>query len=296
MLMSAEIINGKEISLDILMELVPRVEKLKAEGVTPGLSVILVGDDPASQSYVRSKERVSKKIGLRSDTHRLPKSTSQMLVLDLIGELNANPEVHGLLVQLPVPDQIDEPTVLEAILPSKDVDGFSPISTGRLLSGQECFAPATPLGIIELLHRSGNKPDGKHVVIIGRSNIVGKPLASLLLQKRKGANATVTVCHSKTRNMGEVTRQADILVAAAGKPKFVTEDMVKEDAVVIDVGINRVEDPEAKKGYRLVGDVDFEAVKEKAKAITPVPGGVGPMTIAMLMSNTVLAAEKVCGQ
>jgi len=294
--MSAEIIDGKKISLDILMELVPRVEKLKAEGVTPGLSVILVGEDPASQSYVRSKERVSKKIGIRSETHRLPKTTSQMLVLDLIGELNANPEVHGLLVQLPVPDQIEEATVIEAILPSKDVDGFSPISTGRLLGGQECFAPATPMGILELLSRSGNPPDGKHVVIIGRSNIVGKPLAALLMQKRKGANATVTVCHSKTRRMGEITQQADILVAAVGKPKFVTGDMVKEKAVVIDVGVNRVDDAEAKKGYRLVGDVDFEAVKEKAKAITPVPGGVGPMTIAMLMSNTVLAAEKLNSQ
>jgi methylenetetrahydrofolate dehydrogenase (NADP+)/methenyltetrahydrofolate cyclohydrolase len=293
--MSAKIIDGKAISLDILVELVPRIEKLKADGVTPGLSVILVGDDPASQSYVRSKERVSAKIGIRSDTQRLPKATSQTLILDLIAELNSNPDVHGILVQLPLPDKVEEAAVLEAILPSKDVDGFSPISTGRLLSGQDCFAPATPAGIMELLKRSGNPPDGKHAVILGRSNIVGKPLAALLIQKRKGANATVTVCHSKTKNIEEITKQADILVAAMGQPKFVTADMVKEGAVVIDVGTNRVEDSDAKKGYRIVGDVDFDGVKEKARAITPVPGGVGPMTITMLMANTVLAAESLTG-
>ncbi len=294
--MTAEIIDGKAISTQVLDELRPRMAKLKSEGIFPKLDVILVGENPASESYVRGKERASGRLGIESATHRLPESTSQDEILTLINDLNKDPKVHGILVQLPLPEHIRQSVVIESVLPSKDVDGFSPVNVGRLLAGEDCFAPATASGIVELLLRSGNPPDGKHAVIIGRSNIVGKPLAALLVQKRERANATVTICHSKTRNIGEITSQADILIAAIGRPNFVTDKMVKDGAVVIDVGINRVDDPSAKRGYRLVGDVDFEAVKEKAKAITPVPGGVGPMTIAMLMCNTVLAAEKSLSQ
>ncbi len=295
-MMTAQIIDGKAISAQVLDGLEPRIAKLKSEGITPKLDVILVGENPASESYVRGKERASERLGIESHTHRLPESTSQDEVLDLVITLNEEPRVQGILVQLPLPEHIRESTVIESVLPSKDVDGFSPVNSGRLLAGEDCFAPATPSGIVELLLRSGNPPDGKHVVIVGRSNIVGKPLAALLMQKREGANATVTVCHSRTRDIEVHTRNADILVAAIGRPNFVTGDMVKDGAVVIDVGINRVDDASAKRGYRLVGDVLFEEVKEKARAITPVPGGVGPMTIAMLMSNTVKAAENSLSQ
>jgi methylenetetrahydrofolate dehydrogenase (NADP+)/methenyltetrahydrofolate cyclohydrolase len=288
-------IDGKAISEEVLEELKPRVEALMEKGIVPGLSVVILGEDPASLSYVRSKGRACQKLGMRSETIELPVETGQGELLALVGRLNAEPKVHGILVQLPLPEHVDEGKVIEAIDPAKDVDGFSPVNVGRLLMGRECFPPATPAGIVELLRRSGNPPDGKCVVIMGRSNIVGKPLAALLMQKREGANATVTVCHSRTGNLGAITRTADILVAAVGKPEFVKAEMVREGAVVIDVGVNRVEDPDAKKGYKLVGDVDFEAVKAKAKAITPVPGGVGPMTVAMLMVNVIRAAESASG-
>jgi methylenetetrahydrofolate dehydrogenase (NADP+)/methenyltetrahydrofolate cyclohydrolase len=289
--MTAQIIDGKAISVQILEELKPRVKALDEKGVVPGLSVVILGDDPASLSYVRSKGRACQKLGMRSETIELPAETGQEELLALIGRLNADPKVHGLLVQLPLPGQIDEAVVIETIDPAKDVDGFTPTSLGRLLAGQDCFSPATAAGVIELLKRSGNPPDGKHVIIVGRSNIVGKPLAALLIQKREGANATVTVCHSRTKDLETITKTADILVAAVGSPNFVKADMVKEDAVVIDVGVNRVDEPSAKGGYRLVGDVYFETVSQKAGAITPVPGGVGPMTVAMLLSNLVRAAE-----
>jgi len=294
--MSAEIIDGKAISAEVKDSLVPRIAALKEKGITPRLDVVLVGEDPASMSYVRMKEKASARLGIISETHRLPDTTSQEELLALVQEFNADPNVHGILVQLPLPTQIDEGAVLEAIAPSKDVDGFTPINLGRLLAGQDCYAPATPSGIVELLARSGNRPDGKHVVVVGRSNIVGKPLASLLMQKKEGANATVTVCHSRTPDIGSFTKQGDIVIVAIGHPRFLKADMVKDGVVIIDVGINRVEDPEAKRGYRLVGDTDFDALQAKAKAISPVPGGVGPMTIAMLMANTVLAAEKSAAQ
>ncbi len=245
-MMTAEIIDGKAISTQVLDELRPRIEALISGGITPRLEVVLVGENPASQSYVKGKERASERLGIESVTHRLPESVSQTEVVDLVDRLNRDSGVHGILVQLPLPEHIRQSVVIESVLPSKDVDGFSPVNVGRLLAGEDCFAPATPSGIVELLLRSGNPPDGKHAVIIGRSNIVGKPLAALLVQKREGANATVTICHSKTRNIGDITGQADILVAAIGRPRFVTADMVKEGVVVIDVGINRVDDPSAK--------------------------------------------------
>jgi len=290
--MTAEIIDGKAISLQIMEELRPAIQGLKERGIVPGLAAVLVGDDPASKTYVAMKERASGRLGINSFVHRLPESTTEAELLALVEELNTDPAVHGILVQMPVPDHIDPNKILDAIIPAKDVDGFSADSLGKIMSGRENFVPATPLGIMVLLERSGIDPSGKHVVIVGRSNIVGKPLANLLMQKKQGANATVTICHSRTPDVGSHTRQADILIAAIGVPKFIKTDMVKEGAVVIDVGINSVDDANAKRGYRLVGDVDLEAVKEVASAITPVPKGVGPMTIAMLMSNVVKATEK----
>ncbi len=291
--MTANIIDGKAISRHVMDELEPGIAALKEKGILPRLDVVHVGEDPASRVYVRMKERACGRLGIGFEPHDLPDTTTQEELLGLLDELNSNDSIHGFLVQLPLPDQIDERKVVGAISPSKDVDGFTPVNLGKLLSGQECFAPATPGGIVELLKRSGNPPDGKHVVILGRSNIVGKPLAALLMQKRENANATVTVCHSRTPDIPSISSQADILVAAVGRPNFVKKDMVKDGAVVIDVGINRVDDPSAKRGYKLVGDVDFEEVSEKASAITPVPGGVGPMTVAMLMKNVVRAAEGV---
>jgi methylenetetrahydrofolate dehydrogenase (NADP+)/methenyltetrahydrofolate cyclohydrolase len=290
-LMTADIIDGKAISKQVMEELRPRIASLAEKGIIPGLTVIIVGEDPASMSYVKSKGRACERLGIRSETIMLDESTSQKDLLAVISNLNANPKVHGILVQLPLPDQIDENAVLEAIIPEKDVDGFSPVNMGRLMAGQDCFVPATPAGIMEMLTRSNIDPAGKHAVIIGRSNIVGKPMAALLMQKRKGANATVTVCHSRTKNIGELTRLADILIVAIGKPNFIQADMVKPGAVVIDAGINRLDTLSDKRGYMLVGDVLFKEVREVASAITPVPGGVGRMTIAMLMQNTVLAAE-----
>ena len=290
--MSASIIDGKAIAAAIRSELKERVAALKAaKGITPGLAVILVGEDPASQSYVSAKEKACAEIGLFSDDNRLPATTTQEELLALIARKNADPAIHGILVQLPVPKHIDPEQVIAAIAPEKDVDGFSPVSVGRLVLGQPGFVSCTPNGIIQLLLRSGVKTAGAHAVVVGRSNIVGKPLANLLMRKGPGGDATVTLCHSRTPDLGAFTRQADILIAAVGAPHTITADMVKPGAVVIDVGVNRVPAPESPKGYRLVGDVDFDAVKEVASLITPVPGGVGPMTITMLLHNTVQAAE-----
>ncbi len=290
--MSASIIDGKAIAAAIRSELKERVAALKAaKGITPGLAVILVGEDPASQSYVSAKEKACAEIGLFSDDNRLPATTTQEELLALIARKNADPAIHGILVQLPVPKHIDPEKVIAAIDPSKDVDGFSPVSVGRLVLGQPGFVSCTPNGIIQLLLRSGVKTAGAHAVVVGRSNIVGKPLANLLMRKGPGGDATVTLCHSRTPDLGAYTRQADILIAAVGAPHTITADMVKPGAVVIDVGVNRIPAPETPRGYRLVGDVDFEAVREIASLITPVPGGVGPMTITMLLHNTVQAAE-----
>lgn len=293
--MTAQLIDGKKIAADIREELKANVAQLQKDfGVTPGLAVILVGEDPASQSYVTAKERACQEIGIYSDDNRIPASTTQEELLALIAEKNADPRIHGILVQLPLPKHIDTDAVIAAIDPAKDVDGFSPISLGKLMLGQPTFISCTPHGIIQLLLRSGVNTDGAHVVVVGRSNIVGKPVANLLFQKALGGNATVTICHRHTRDLGNFTRQADILVAAAGVPHTITRDMVKPGAVVIDVGVNRVADPTAARGYRLKGDVDFDDVKEVASMITPVPGGVGPMTITMLLFNTVLSAKNSC--
>jgi methylenetetrahydrofolate dehydrogenase (NADP+)/methenyltetrahydrofolate cyclohydrolase len=287
----AKIIDGKAIALEIQAELKQEIEALKAQGVTPGLAVVLVGTDPASQVYVRNKQRTCEELGIASFGYELDAETPEEQLLELVDSLNADPKVHGILVQMPLPKHMDEKRVISRINPSKDVDGFHPASVGALLVGADTFVPCTPLGCQELLLRSGYDPAGKHVVIVGRSNVVGKPLAALLVQKAKGADATVTVCHSRTRDIASYTRQADILIAAMGSPRFIKADMVKQGAVVLDVGVSRVEDPSRKSGYRLVGDVDFDAVSEKAEAITPVPGGIGPMTIAMLMKNTVKSAR-----
>ncbi|HPU98658.1 MAG TPA: bifunctional methylenetetrahydrofolate dehydrogenase/methenyltetrahydrofolate cyclohydrolase FolD [Candidatus Hydrogenedentes bacterium] len=286
------LMDGKKISAQILEECETSVKKLADRGIIPGLAVVLVGENPASKVYVRSKRQTCEKLGIRSFAHDLPADTTEEQLLELIGQLNADPHVHGILVQMPLPPHISEQRILNAISPDKDVDGFHPVNTGKLLNGEDCFVPCTPAGCQELLIRSGFSPRGKHVVIVGRSNIVGKPLAALLVQKSPCADATVTICHSRTRNLPEIARQADILIAAIGVPNFITPDMVRDGAVVVDVGINRVPDPGHPKGYRLVGDVDFQAVLPKVAAITPVPGGVGPMTIAMLMKNTLRAAEK----
>jgi len=294
--MSAKIIKGKDVAEKIMDELKPRIAKLVKDGITPGLSLVILGQDPASMSYVKSKGKACERLGMRSETIMLSEKTGQADLMTIISKLNTDSKVHGILVQLPLPKQIDENAVLELINPEKDVDGFSPVNMGRLLAGRDCFKPCTPNGVMELLARHGIDPAGKHAVIIGRSNIVGKPMAALLMQKHKGANATVTVCHSQTKNLARIAKQADILIVAIGSPNFVKASMVKKGVVVIDVGINRVEDSASEKGYRLVGDVDFEAVKEIASAITPVPGGVGRMTIAMLMMNTVQAAENSLGQ
>lgn len=293
--MTAKLILGKEVSEEIYGELRQRIEALKARGVTPGLAVVLVGDDPASQVYVRKKGEMCEELGMRSTTIVMPKGTTQEELLRKVAELNADPSIHGYLVQLPLPDHIDEEAVIDAIDPSKDVDCFHPSNVGRMLIGDPDFLPATPAGVQQMLVRSGIETVGRHVVVVGRSNIVGKPMAAMMVQREAGADSTVTVVHSKTPNLAEITSTADILVVAIGKPRFITADMVKEGAVVIDVGTNRIQDPTHPKGSRLVGDVDFDAVKEKASYITPVPGGVGPMTICMLMANAVRAAERVVG-
>jgi methylenetetrahydrofolate dehydrogenase (NADP+)/methenyltetrahydrofolate cyclohydrolase len=288
--MGTHIIRGKEIADQIKTEVRTEVEELVQGGVTPGLAFILVGDDPSSKVYVRMKNRTCEELGIRSITQTYPDDIEEEKLLDIIHGLNKDPDVHGILVQLPLPNHIREGRVISSIDPDKDVDGFHPVNMGKLVQGQALLKPCTPLGIQVLLERSGVSVKGKHVVIVGRSNIVGKPLANLLMLKEEGANATVTVCHSATPDIAHFTSMADILVVAIGRPEFVRGEMVKPGAVVVDVGVNRVDDPSTEKGYRLVGDVHFDSASEIAGAITPVPGGVGPMTIAMLMKNTLTAA------
>jgi len=287
----ATIIDGKKISTEILAEVKLATEKLKRErNITPGLAFIIVGENPASLSYVKSKGKACDEMGFFSLTEKLPAETSEEHLLHLIERLNRSEKIHGILVQLPLPKHISEEKIIEAIDFRKDVDGFHPVNIGKLVAGQKCFLPCTPAGIYELLVRSKIETSGKHVVVVGRSNIVGKPIANILLQKHSG-NSIVTIVHTGANDISYFTKQADILIAAIGKANFITKEMVKQNAVVIDVGINRVEDSTAKSGYKIVGDVDFENVKNIASAITPVPGGVGPMTIAMLMKNTLEAAK-----
>ncbi len=291
--MPARIISGTEIAAAMRAELAPEVAALRGQGVTPGLAVVLVGENPASQVYVRMKGRACEEAGMHSVTITHPATIAEDDLLAEIARLNADDTIHGILVQLPLPDHIDEQRVLHAIRVDKDVDGFHPENVGKVSIGDPTgFRPATPYGVQQMLIRSGVDTRGKHAVIVGRSNIVGRPMASLLLHRGDGGDATVTVCHSRTANLRAITLQADVLIVAIGRAHFVTGDMVKPGAAVIDVGVNRVDDPTAKKGYRLVGDVDFEAAKEVADAITPVPGGVGPMTITMLLYNTVQAARQ----
>ena len=294
--MSANIIDGARIAREVRAEVAAGVGELKARsGVTPGLAAVLVGGDAASAVYVRNKGRACDEAGIDSETFHLSQETSPDELQELIDRLNADGRFHGILVQLPLPPQIDEQRVIAALRPEKDVDGLHPFNVGRLVEGSPVFVPATPAGIQQLLLRSGYDPGGQHVVVCGRSNIVGKPVSILLMQKAAGANATVTVCHTGTRDIADITRTADILVVAAGRPAAITAEMVKPGVVVIDVGINRVDDASSQRGYRLVGDVDFEGVCEVAEAITPVPGGVGPMTIAMLLQNTLTAARRAAG-
>ena len=292
--MAAQIIDGKSIAQSIREEIKIKAEALKTKGITPCLAVILVGSNPASVSYVTGKQKALAEVGMNDRSVRLPESTTEQELISLIQELNADKSVHGILVQLPLPQHIDEEKIILAIDPAKDVDGFHPVNVGNLVIGKKSFLPCTPHGIIVLLKRMNIETDGKSAVVIGRSNIVGKPTALLLA--RKDLNATVTICHSGTKNIADITRRADILIAAAGRANIVTADMVKEGAAVIDVGVNRIPDASKKSGFRLAGDVDFENVKEKAAFITPVPGGVGPMTIAMLMANTLEAAENTAAK
>ena len=292
--MAAQIIDGKSIAQSIREEIKIKTEALKTKGITPCLAVILVGSNPASVSYVTGKQKALAEVGMNDRSVRLPESTTEQELISLIQELNADKSVHGILVQLPLPQHIDEEKIILAIDPAKDVDGFHPLNVGNLVIGKKSFLPCTPHGIIVLLKRMNIETDGKSAVVIGRSNIVGKPAALLLA--RKDLNATVTICHSGTKNIADITRRADILIAAAGRANIVTADMVKEGAAVIDVGVNRIPDASKKSGFRIAGDVDFENVKEKAAFITPVPGGVGPMTIAMLMANTLEAAENTAAK
>ena len=288
----AKLIEGRAVAEKVYAQLRNEIAELKSRGITPGLAVVLVGDDPASRAYVRSKDKMCRELGLHSVKLELPNETSQEELLARVDELNRDQSVHGILVQSPPPKQIDEGTIVRALDPAKDVDGFHPMNVAKLALGDETgFVPCTPLGCQRLLVESGIEIAGAHVVVLGRSMIVGKPLALLLMQKAKNANATVTVVHSRSRNLAGITRSADIVVAAIGQANFVKAEHIREGAVVIDVGINRVEDASAPRGYRLVGDVAFDEVADKASAITPVPGGVGPMTIAMLMSNTVKACR-----
>jgi len=291
--MPARLIDGVGVGDAMRAELARAIQSLKAGGVTPGLAAVLVGDNPASETYVRMKGKACDEAGLYHETIRLPATAREDEVLALVARLNGDPKIHGILVQLPLPRQIDTRRVLWSVDPRKDVDGFHPQNVGKVAIGDpSAFRPATPYGIQQLLIRSGVQIEGRHAVVVGRSTIVGRPMALLLLQDGPGGNATVTVCHSRTRDIGAVTRQADILIVAIGKPEFVSGDMVKPGAVVVDVGVNRVDDPATKKGYRLVGDVNFAEARQVASAITPVPGGVGPMTITMLLYNTVQAARQ----
>lgn len=291
--MSAQILDGKQLAARMRAEIARRVAELKTKhGVVPGLAVVLVGEDPASVSYVTAKEKACEEAGMFSREIRLPADTSEAKVLDVVRGLNADDSVHGILVQLPLPKQINEQAVIHAIAPEKDVDGFTPVNVGRMMLGEDCFLPCTPHGVIKMLQAAGVETSGKHAVVVGRSNIVGKPVAQLLMRKAPGGNATVTVCHTGTKDLGLFTRQADILVVAAGRAGTVTADMIKPGAAVIDVGVNRISDATKKNGFRLAGDVDFQSAKEVAGVITPVPGGVGPMTITMLLENTVQAAAR----
>ena len=289
-----KLIDGKQLAQNLRGEIAAGVERLKAEkGVTPGLAVILVGDNPASVSYVTAKEKACAEAGMLSREIRLPAETTEADLVALVGELNDDPAIHGILVQLPVPKHISDKAVIDAIAPDKDVDGFTPVNVGRMMIGERCFLPCTPHGIIKLIEFSGMDVRGRHAVVIGRSNIVGKPVAALL--SRKETNATVTLCHTGTPDVGKFTREADVVVVAAGRPNTLTGDMLKPGAVVIDVGVNRVPDATKPKGFRLVGDADFESCAKVAGAITPVPGGVGPMTITMLLWNTLESARRFAG-
>jgi len=290
--LTAKILDGKALAEEIRGEVATGVAEMQQKhSVIPGLAAVLVGDDPASAIYVRNKRRACEEVGMVSDTFLMPADSTNEQVLARVQALNKDPRFHGILVQLPMPPQIDERLIIESLDPTKDVDGLHPFNVGKLAQGRADFVPGTPAGIQQILLRNGHDPAGANVVVCGRSDIVGKPMALLLMQRADGANATVTVCHTRTKNLAEITRQADILVAAIGLPSTITADMVKEGAVVIDVGINRVDDASQKRGYRLEGDVDFDAVSKKASAITPVPGGVGPMTIAMLLVNTLTATR-----
>ena len=290
--MTAKILDGKALAEEIRGEVATGVAEMQQKhSVIPGLAAVLVGDEPASAIYVRNKRRACEEVGMVSDTFLMPADSTNEQVLARVQALNKDPRFHGILVQLPMPPQIDERLIIESLDPTKDVDGLHPFNVGKLAQGRADFVPGTPAGIQQILLRNGHDPAGANVVVCGRSDIVGKPMALLLMQRADGANATVTVCHTRTKNLAEITRQADILVAAIGLPSTITADMVKEGAVVIDVGINRVDDASQKRGYRLEGDVDFDGVSKKASAITPVPGGVGPMTIAMLLVNTLTATR-----
>lgn len=295
--MSATILDGKAIGLSIRGEVAEEVARFRKQGITPGLAVVLVGENPASEVYVRSKGKACEEAGMHSVTVKLPADISEAELLATVDRLNADPKIHGMLVQLPLPKHINADLVIRRIDPAKDVDGFHPVNVGKLLLGDPTgFRPATPYGVQQMLIRSGIETKGAHAVIVGRSAIVGRPMAGLLLVDGPGGNATVTVCHSRSRDLGAITRTADILIVAIGKPEFVKGDMVRPGAVVIDVGINRVEDASRPRGYRLVGDVEFDAASAVAAAITPVPGGVGPMTIAMLLVNTLQAVKQAGGR
>jgi len=291
--MGAVILDGKKLAAEMRADIAAKVAELKRDfGITPGLGVILVGANPASISYVTAKEKACTEAGMYSEDIRLPEEASQDDVVAIVRRMNLDPKIHGILVQLPLPKGIDESAVISAISPEKDVDGFTPENVGRMVIGEQSFLPCTPHGVIKLLERAGVETSGRHVVVVGRSNIVGKPVAQLLMRKTPGCNATVTVCHTATPDLSVFTRQADILVVAAGHPNTVTADMVKPGVAVIDVGVNRIPDPTRSRGYRLSGDVDFDAVSKIASVITPVPGGVGPMTITMLLYNTLASAQR----
>ena len=291
--MTARILDGKELAADMRAEMKLEVARLKQEhDLVPCLAEVLVGDNPASVSYVKGKQKACKEVGLDSRELKFDADLSEAELLQVVVELNGDDEIDGILVQLSLPEGIDEDRILNAIDPDKDVDGLHPVNLGRLMRGEEGFQPCTPRGVQEILVRSGIEVEGRHVVVVGRSTLVGRPVANILTQKSAGANATVTICHTGTRDLVSFTRQADILIVAAGRPRMITAEMVKEGATVIDVGVEQVADPSRKRGYRLVGDVDFDGVREKAGAITPVPGGVGPMTITLLLSNTILAAKR----
>lgn len=292
--MSAEILSGKALATDFRAEIAKETSQLiQATGVQPGLGVILVGSDPASTSYVTAKERACAEAGMYSVDVRMSAESTEDEVLAKVEQMNSNPKIHGILVQHPLPSHINEGRVINAIAPHKDVDGFTPINVGRMMIGEACFLPCTPHGIIQMLMKAGVETEGKHAVVVGRSNIVGKPVAQLLMRKGAGGNATVTVCHTGTKDLKSFTVQADILIVAAGRPNTVTGDMIKPGAVVIDVGVNRIPDTSRPRGFRLAGDVDFESARERASLLTPVPGGVGPMTITMLLYNTLESARRI---